>query len=311
MDLQKIKDDKLIKQHNTITSGRYDFSACQLDIVFMLLACIKDTDDKEKVYNIRVKDIETITGRQWNYQQTSNATEDLLSRVYKINMPEGLRQLVLFSYVQYLNGTGSFDIKMNPDARQYFFELKSGYSLLELKSTLSLKGKYSKRIYALACQWRRAGGHEYELKEFKEILGLIDPKGIEPEQYDQISAFKKYVLEKAKEEINGHTDIIFDYELMKRRGRAIDYIKIYAGFTKPNLQPEIDFKVDVNLQLKLKTITGVGISEKYAQIIAEKYWKIFVDSKDKMLKDIHSGKLKTESFPAYLIGVLRKKGCEL
>ena len=44
MKLQNLPSEKKIKQHNTITSGRTDYSACQLDVLFMLLACIDDSD---------------------------------------------------------------------------------------------------------------------------------------------------------------------------------------------------------------------------------------------------------------------------
>ena len=84
MELQEVSLEKKIKQHNTITSGRYDFSACQLDILFMLLANINDSDQDLKRYNIRVKDIELITGRSWNYQQVFDSNEDMLSRVFYI-----------------------------------------------------------------------------------------------------------------------------------------------------------------------------------------------------------------------------------
>ena len=73
-----------IKQHNTITSGRTDYSACQLDVLFMLLACIDDSDASNKRYNIRVKDIELITGRKWNYQQLLESNEEMMSRVLKL-----------------------------------------------------------------------------------------------------------------------------------------------------------------------------------------------------------------------------------
>ena len=52
MEIQKSPSEKKIKQHNTITSGRYDFSACQLDVLFMLLACINEADEPNKRYNI-------------------------------------------------------------------------------------------------------------------------------------------------------------------------------------------------------------------------------------------------------------------
>ncbi|MGE7551670.1 RepB family plasmid replication initiator protein, partial [Pedobacter suwonensis] len=45
----------LYKQHNALTSGRYDFTACQLDIMFMVLASLKEN---ETAYKIHVTDIE-------------------------------------------------------------------------------------------------------------------------------------------------------------------------------------------------------------------------------------------------------------
>ena len=229
MKLQNLPSEKKIKQHNTITSGRTDYSACQLDVLFMLLACIDDSDAPNKRYNIRVKDIELITGRKWNYQQLLESNEEMMSRVFKIEEADGLRQIVLFSEIKYLDGTGSFDMVINEPARPYFFELKNNYTLLELKSALSCTSKHAKRLYSLACQWRGTGGHTYSIGELKEILGLKDPRGKEPEQYTKVSQLKEKVLDLAKRQINEHTDIVFDYELLKVRGRSFDTIKLFVA----------------------------------------------------------------------------------
>ena len=314
MELQKTPSEKRIKQHNTITSGRYDFSACQLDILFMLLASLDESDEVSKQYYIRVKDIELITGRKWNYQQLREGTEDMMSRVFEIQMPQGLRQIVLFTTVQYLDGTGSFYMKINEDARPYFFDLKNNFTLLELKSVLSCTSKHAKRLYSLACQWRGTGGHTYSIGELKEILGLKDPKGKEPEQYTKVSMFKKQVLDIAKRQINEHTDIVFDYELLKMRGRSFDTIKLFCGFSKPKLQLEIDFKGDIEQQKKngellqkIANIQAIGVRDDLAELWAVKYWKEFVHEKNEMLKAIQSGK-EIKDFPAYLVGVFKKNG---
>ena len=314
MEIQKTPSEKKIKQHNTITSGRYDFSACQLDILFMLLASLDESDEVSKQYHIRVKDIELITGRKWNYQQLREGTEDMMSRVFEIQMPQGLRQIVLFTTVQYLDGTGSFYMKINEDARPYFFDLKNNFTLLELKSVLSCTSKHAKRLYSLACQWRGTGGHTYSIGELKEILGLKDPKGKEPEQYTKVSMFKKQVLDIAKRQINEHTDIVFDYELLKMRGRSFDTIKLFCGFSKPKLQLEIDFKGDIEQQKKngellqkIANIQAIGVRDDLAELWAVKYWKEFVHEKNEMLKAIQSGK-EIKDFPAYLVGVFKKKG---
>ena len=51
---------------------------------------------------------------------------------------------------------------------------------------------------------------------------------------------KEKVLDLAKRQINEHTDIVFDYELLKVRGRSFDTIKLFCGFSKPNLQLQLD-----------------------------------------------------------------------
>ena len=70
-------------------------------------------------------------------------------------------------------------------------------------------------------------GHTYSIGELKEILGLKDPRGKEPEQYTKVSQLKEKVLDLAKRQINEHTDIVFDYELLKVRGRSFDTIKLF------------------------------------------------------------------------------------
>jgi plasmid replication initiation protein len=316
MELQKSPSEKKIKQHNTITSGRTDYSACQLDVLFMLLACIDDSDAPNKRYNIRVKDIELITGRKWNYQQLLESNEEMMSRVFKIEEADGLRQIVLFSEIKYLDGTGSFDMVINEPARPYFFELKNNYTLLELKSALSCTSKHAKRLYSLACQWRGTGGHTYSIGELKEILGLKDPRGKEPEQYTKVSQLKEKVLDLAKRQINEHTDIVFDYELLKVRGRSFDTIKLFCGFSKPNLQLQldIDFKGDIEKQKKngellqkIANIQAVGIRDDLAELWAVKYWKQFVEEKNKLLEAIQKGKI-IDDRAAYLAGIFKKKG---
>ncbi|OUD24352.1 replication initiation protein [Flavobacterium psychrophilum] len=318
MELQKSPSEKKIKQHNTITSGRYDFSACQLDVLFMLLASLDESDELGKEYHIRVKDIELITGRKWNYQQLKEGNEGMMSRVFEIQMPQGLRQIVLFTTVQYLDGKGSFYMKINEDARPYFFDLKNNFTLLELKSVLGCSSKHAKRLYSLACQWRGTGGHTYSIGELKEMLGLKDPKGKEPEQYKQIGQFKDYVLDVAKKQINEHTDIVFDYELLKIRGRSFDTIKLFCGFEKPNLQLQldIDFKGNIEKQKKngellrrIEYIERSGLSPEIAQLWALKYYKEFVAEKNNLLEGIANKKIKlTKDIPSYLVGVFKKKG---
>jgi hypothetical protein len=170
-------------------------------------------------------------------------------------------------------------------------------------------------LYSLACQWRGTGGHTYSVGELKEILGLKDPKGKEKEQYlNRINDFRKDVLDVAKKQINENTDIVFDYELLKIRGRSFDTIKLFCGFAKPKLQMEIDFKGDIEQQKKngellqkIKNIQAMGIRDDLAELWAVKYWKQFAEEKNKLLEAIQKGKI-IDDRAAYLATIFKNKG---
>lgn len=303
MELMDVnKESKLIYQHNVITSGRYDYSACMLDILFMVLSSL----EKDKLeYNIHVHDIEAITGRKWNLKQLREATESIGSRMFEIETPESFDQIWLFSRVKYLKGTGSFTVKLNEDAIPYFFDLKNNFTSMQLKSVLNCSSKYAKRLYAIACQWRSVGTKRFEIEELKKMLGLIDKKG--NEQFERISDFKKFVLDIARKQISENTDIELEYEL-KKRGREFFWVILHINNQKFK-QMEIDFSKPIEIQKYKADLMAYGFNEEQADLIAEKEkrkdFEILIT--DLNLK-IQQKKLSVKNSIGYLVGVYQKKG---
>ena len=294
--------DKLVYQHNVITSGRYDYSSCMLDILFMVLSCL----EKDKLeYTIHTHDIEEITGRKWNYKQLRDATAEIGSRLFEIETPERYRQLWLFEYVDYMKGTGSFNIKINESAKPYFFDLKNNFTALQLKSVLNCSSKYAKRLYAIARQWRSVGTKRFEIQELKQMLGLIDKKG--NEQFERISDFKIKVLDIARKQISENTDIELDYEL-KKRGREFYWITLHINSQKFK-QLEIDFEKPLNVQKFISKLITYGLNQEQAKLISgkekEKDFDILITE---LNEKIRQRKLKIENSVGYLIGIYQKKG---
>ena len=295
-------ENKLIYQHNVITSGRYDYSACMLDILFMVLSGL---EVGKLEYTIHVQDIETITGRKWNLKQLREATESIGSRMFEIETPEQIRQIWLFSNVDYILGTGSFTVGINPKASPYFFELKNNFTAMQLKSVLNCSSKYAKRLYAIACQWRSVGSKRFEIEELKKMLGLIDKKG--NEQFVEITAFKKFVLEIAKKQINENTDIEIDFEL-KKRGRSFHRITLHINSQKFK-QLEIEFDKSIDIQKFKSKLMAYGFNEEQAELIAtqekEKDFDILITE---LNEKVRSRKLAVNKSIAYLVGIYQKKG---
>lgn len=303
MELMDIdKENKLIYQHNVITSGRYDYSATMMDILFMVLSSL---EVGKLEYTIHVQDIEIITGRKWNLKQLREATESIGSRMFEIETKESIEQIWLFSRVKYLLGTGSFTITLNPLASQYFFELKNNFTALQLKSVLNCTSKYAKRLYGIACQWRSVGSKRFEIEELKKMLGLIDKKG--NEQFDKISQFKERVLDIAKKQINENTDIEIDFEL-KKRGRSFYWITLHINSQKFK-QLEIEFDKSVVVQKFKSKILHYGFTDEQAELIAtnekEKNFDILITE---INEKVRQRKLKMDNSIAYLVGIYQKKG---
>ena len=303
MELMDVNiENKLIYQHNVITSGRYDYSACMLDILFMVLSGL---EVGKLEYTIHVQDIETITGRKWNLKQLREATESIGSRMFEIETPEQIRQIWLFSNVDYILGTGSFTVGINPKASPYFFDLKNNFTALQLKSVLNCSSKYAKRLYAIACQWRSVGSKRFEIEELKKMLGLIDKKG--NEQFERISDFKIKVLDVAKKQINENTDIEIDFEL-KKRGRSFHWITLHINSQKFK-QLEIEFDKSIDIQKFKSKLMAYGFNEEQAELIAtqekEKDFDILITE---LNEKVRSRKLAVNKPIAYLVGIYQKKG---
>lgn len=300
MDLNT--EDKVIYQHNMITSGRYDYSACMLDILFMILSGL---EKGRKSYTIQTKDIELITGRKWNYKQLRDSTEIIGSRMFEIETPDSYEQIWLFSSIKYLKGTGSFTVTLSDTSLPLLFDLKNNFTAMQLKSVLNCTSKYAKRIYALACQWRVVGQKRFEISEFKKILGLIDKKG--KEQFTEMPAFRKKVLDIAMFQINEYTDIKLEYELLKR-GRSFYWIAFKINPQTPK-QLEIDFGKSIGQQKLQALIMSYGLNLEQAEAISEKETEEgFKNLIDDLNAKVLAKKITVKNSIGYLIGVYQKKG---
>ena len=124
--------NKSIIHPDTVISGRYDFTACQLDILGMLLVLIKENDEPNKPYLISVKSIEVITGRKWEHDELTEATAVMGSRMFTVKTAQFHDQIWLFQGVRYPKGEDFFAITISEVMRPYLFNLKNNFTVIPL-----------------------------------------------------------------------------------------------------------------------------------------------------------------------------------
>ncbi len=249
-----------VRQSNIITQSRHELSATQLDLYFMMLSLIRENDATDKVYEISVKEIESITGRMWQYNQLLTATEGMIGKVFRIDQHDGVLQIAMLSSAKYVKGKGKIELSIDPKLRPYLIDIKNNFTSFQLHCVLSLSSKYAKWMYMQFSRWKDIGYVSFEIEELKILLNLKDPAGKLPEQYTQWVEFKKRILDTSVKQINAATDLKISYELEKK-GRS--FHKIHFTIIRTNkYQAVIPFEVEETdreaLQLKNKMYT-IGI----------------------------------------------------
>lgn len=230
--------NETLKKNNSITNARYDFTACQMDILFCVISKIYADDTSNDIYEIHFKEIEHLTNRVWQYLNFRQSAEDMENRIFEIKIGTEYIQFVLFKSITYITGQGRVDIIFTSKAIEYLKNSKNNFTSYELQSVLRMSSKYAKRIYQICSQWKRIGETtKIEINELKNILGLSTGDG--NKEYVQISSFKKSVLDIAVRQINEYSNLEVSYimagELYRKKPlkTIVFKVKIKANFIVP------------------------------------------------------------------------------
>ena len=214
------KDKKKIKKHNDLIEARHKMSPLEKNIIYMMLAQLRDDDPPEKLYyDIDFGELERRLDQKISIPELVKAAEALVFRVYTIRKESGgLLYTSLVGSVHNLPDKNMVQLGISYRAKPYLLALKHNYTEFQLDMALRLKSKYSKRMYEMLSQHREEGVMEISVEELKYRLALKDLK-TGKEQYKPWSMFKKYVLTVPQEELKAYTDISFTYRVKKEAGK--------------------------------------------------------------------------------------------
>lgn len=225
-----------IKQHNLLTQARYDMSALEMDIFFLLLSQLDEKERSRKLYRISITELETRAEKEVNVTRLKESTSRLRSREYSIEEEDGsYLQVGLLASARYIAHDRILELELSMRIEQFLFDLKSNFTVYYLENALKLKSKFAKRIYQLLSQFRSTGIYRTTLLKLKEQLGLYVPETGE-EKFEQFSTFKKHVMDIAQAELE-KTDMKFTYQFIKE-GRSFKWVEFY--FAPVSIRKEED-----------------------------------------------------------------------
>lgn len=275
-------------QSNFITSAKYEMSALEKNIIYMVMAQIRKEDTAEKVYFVSAKELMLLTGNEVKYADFQKATAKLITRLLQGTLANGnFLQTTFVSSAEYLKGQGLIEITISPKIRPFYIDLKREFTTFQLNIALNLHTVYAKRLYEIFSMYKNMKDKTFtiNLLDLKQRLLLIDEK-TGRDKYEKFTHFKKAVLDPAEREINTKSDISFSYVAIEGnkagRGRKpVEQLEFTVTYAEPIERYSFD---DNNLPLFTRLTTQFNLRKDQATKILENFQPIEVN---KMLYDIH------------------------
>jgi plasmid replication initiation protein len=199
----------------------YGLNKSQLKILAKLASSIHkaDVEFKEYCFDVRSTLSELGMGEE-NYDYLRKTTKDMASKVAEFFNDNGELVQTGIIVAKYSEDKSTLRLKIEPDLKPYFLQLRGWISKYELKYFISLKGKYSMRFYELMKTYQFMGHFEKSVKFLRKYFYV--PKG----KYEQMVHFRQRVIEDSIKDIEKNTEIEIEYRPI-RNGRKIDRIEFW------------------------------------------------------------------------------------
>ena len=309
--------DKVVEiwQDNVLTTARYEMTEAEKNLLYMVVATIKQDDLPNKKYQVSVREMAEVTGSKGLMLEAyKQATRKLLTRVFETTLPDGdLLQATFISSARYKKGTGLIEIGLSDEVRPFYVQLHTKFTKIQLRAAISLNSAYAKRIYELLCMYKNMPNKTFQrnLMELKTMLGITDPK-TGKDKYPVWSQFTRDVLEVAAKEINAHTDLSFTYKpvMGNRPGRgrkpvvAVEFSVFYQAKAEAEPVPASDLHERLVKQFRLRPDQAAAVLASHSlETINRQLYDIQTKAADGKVKNLGS-------YTAKVFGLAVTKGKE-
>jgi hypothetical protein len=191
----------------------------------------------------------------WLEQTLLSLKEKNLRIVYE---NEDRKKVILnvnwLSSSKYVEGSGCVELRFDPNMKPFLLQLKNRFTNYRLSNVVQLKSQFSIRLYELLKQYEKIGKRAFGIYDLRSILG------VDEDQYQQYTDFRKRVILTAQSELKEKTDICFTFK-ETRVSRKVDLITFFikTNALKPQLAlddaevitPESDIESELHSLLDL------------------------------------------------------------
>jgi len=224
----------VVTKSNKLINCNYDLSLQEQKIILTLASMVQPQDTEFAEYEFKIKDFIKLLGLkdQSKYTELPKITKELKKKVFEITEGTDLIQVSWLGGVRYKRKEGLLILSLDKGLKPYMLGLKELYTSYKLENVLSLKSKYSIRIYEILKSNLYKKNIEVDLEDLKSMVGAKE------KTYNTYANFKSKILIRTQKELKNKTNIDFDFEEIKT-GRKITSFKFNIKTNKTKLENEI------------------------------------------------------------------------
>ena len=232
----------VVKSNELIQKARYNLTVQQQKMVLYAISKIKKTDEPNQLYELSIDELCGVLGLNIDYggfyYQSLKNDFLKLTRRHWVEFPDGSEGTCSwFSDAYVIPLSGTVQVRFHEKLAPHLFELVNRYTQYQLYEVLTLKGKYSIRLYELLRSYLMQD--ELRKGKEKEVDFTVDELRslLCCEAYTRWAEFDRCVIRKSVDEINQCSDIIrISYDTIKR-GKNV--VRITFIITYPNMMEKL------------------------------------------------------------------------
>jgi len=240
--IREIQEQYVVKSNELIQKGRYNLTVQQQKLVLYAISKIKKGDQPDQWYELSIEEVCSVMGLK--YDNTGYYYKAIKDDLKYLTSPQWVKledksewSVSWFGSVGIVPLSGTVYVKFHEMLEPHLFELVNRYTQYQLYEVLTLKGKYSIRLYELLRSYLmqdelRKGKEkevDYSVDELRSLLCC--------DSYKKWPEFERCVLRKAVDEINKCSDIVrISYDTIKR-GKSV--VRITFIITYPTMMEKL------------------------------------------------------------------------
>lgn len=231
----------VVKSNELIQKARYNLTVQQQKLILFAISKIQPEDDIRKVYELSIEEVCSVLGLEIDaggtyYKRIKDDLIKLTSRLW-VQFPDREATVSWIGDAEIIPLSGTVYIRFHEKMQPFLFDLKAHYTQYQLYEVLTLKGKYSIRLYELLRSY--VYQREMRNKEKQEIDFSVDELRslLCCESYKKWAEFDRCVIRKAIDEINQYSDIFkIKYGTVKK-GKAVT--RVYFEIDYPTFSEKV------------------------------------------------------------------------